>query len=526
MRPLIFIGLLYSNPNLAAKPVPVKIESKAQHTISPYIYGFGSYMHEDRDAEGIWEMRPSLYRWGGNTSTRFNYKVNAWNAANDWYFHNFEGRGPNMINSFMADNLRNKAASMITLPMLGWVAKDGSSVSFPRSVYPNQDRFEGDAGNGQFKGKDLKSDPKRTSVAIDPAFVAGWVKILKKQFGSNPHFYIMDNEPMLWHSTHRDVQGERMGYDSYFQRYVSYAKAVREADPDAVIVGPALWGWMAMMQSAKDIESEENKWQRGTDRKKHRDKPFLEWFLEQLALEEKKLDMSLLDVLDVHFYPEKDRWPKGDESAAAVRKTLLTATRSLWDKSFTDPSWINEKIYFIPRLQAMAAKFKPTAKVSIGEYNFRSEMDVSGAIAQAEILGVFARTNLYAAQYWDFPKKDGTHKYAFHLFRNFDGKGSGFASRWVDNSVGSKDDYSVFSARDDKRLTVVILNKDLNEKQSFELDLGAWPKARSARTISYKEAKPGSAALKKAESKVALEQSKKVKISADPLSMQIVEIQF
>ena len=422
---------------------------KSPRIISPYIYGFGTYMHEDREAEGVWDMQPTIYRWGGNTSSRFNYKIDAWNSAQDWFWHNFGSSRKGMIDQFMADNNSRGVASMITLPMLGWVAKDRESYSFPRSLYPKQQQFEGDAGNGvDLNGKPLKADPKRTSLAIDPAFVAGWVQKLKKQFGKHPHFYIMDNEPMLWHITHRDVQAEPMRYKTYLERYVAYAKAVREADPEAVIVGPAAWGWMEMQYSGWDIEGPWSNWKKQTDRKANGDRPFLEWFLEQLAQREKQLKISLLDVLDVHFYPEKDRWPAGEDDHPGRRRALLAATRSLWDKAYTDNSWINEKLYFIPRLQSMAQKFKPGTKVSIGEYNFRSEWDISGAIAQAEILGTFARTGLYAAQYWDFPRKDGTHRYAFLLYRNYDGKRSTFGPEWLDNTVGSRENTSVFSSQD------------------------------------------------------------------------------
>ncbi len=492
--------------------------------ISPYIYGFGTYLHEDRKAEKVWDLRPSIYRWGGNTSSRFNYKIDAWSSGADYFFHNYGGpRG--MIDQFMAENLKQGAATMITLPMLPWIAKDRESSSFPRQLFPVQQSFEGGAGNGlDAKGKALTADPKRTSVANDPSFVATWVQHLKKQFGSHPHFYIMDNEPMLWHVTHRDVHPEPLRYDTYLQRYLNFAKAVRQADPEAVIVGPAAWGWMEMQYSAYDIEGPWNNGQKLLDRKAHGNKPLLEWFLQEVAAAEKIQKMSLLDVLDVHYYPEKDRWPAGDDSQPARRQALLASTRSLWDRSFRDQSWIDEPIYLIPRLQALAKAYKPSLKVSLGEYNFRAERDLSGALAQAEVLGIFAQTDLYAAHFWDFPRRDQSPWQGFELYRNYDGKGSGFGTHWIENDWGARENLSVFAALDPRRKkgTIVLIQKD-SKVQTVSLDLSPWKQVKSLKLFSY-EAKAQDGEFKSRQQ--ILKVSVQPKLSLAPLSMHLLEFTY
>lgn len=499
--------------------------AQQSHLISPYIYGFGSYLHEDRAKEMLWELRPTAYRWGGNTSSRYNYLTNSWNSGADWYFHNYSGGRAPIIDAFMSQNREKAVASMITLPMMGWVAKDGSSVSYPRAQFPKQDNFDGEAGNGINGGEKLKADPKATSVPVTPAFVATWVRKLKGQFGNQPHFYIMDNEPMLWNTTHRDVHPEPMTYDGYLKLYIDFASAVREADPEAVIIGPALWGWMAMQGSAFDVEGPWSRGRRSLDKAAHGNKPFLEWFLEKLAKEERLRKVSLLDVLDVHFYPEKGNWPSGPDSSPAVRRQLLKSTRSLWDKTYTDESWINDTIYLIPRLKAMAAKFKPAAKVSIGEYNFRSEKDAAGAIAQADILGIMGREDLYAAQYWDFPIKDGTHRNAFLLYRNFDGKGGSFGERSLPNSAGNQEDYSVYTAEDvsSTRLTIVLLNKSTTEDQDFDLRIAGYGPVKSARVVGWKATKDPSVMARYEKTIAALQG---IKVTTKPLSMQIVELLY
>lgn len=528
----ILISLVLSNACWAETRVVTLLPSspggpsaKAVHAISPYIYGFGTYLREDREKENVFELRPTLYRFGGNTSTRYNYQTNSWNSAQDWFFHNYSGGEENVVDRFMSQNRDRGIASAVTVPMLGWVAKDDSSFSFPREQYPNQEAFDKDAGNGVAGGQNLKADPRRTSVAITSDFVFEYVKKLKNQFGPHPHFYIMDNEPMLWNQTHRDVQHEPVTYDSYLKTYIDYASAVRRADPEAVIIGPALWGWMAMQNSAFDIEGPWSGGKKGLDRAAHGDQPFLEWFLEQIAREEKKRGVSLLDIIDVHYYPEKASWPKGSEGGFAYRSQLLRSTRSLWDETYQDESWVNEKIYLIPRLKAMAARFKPSARVSIGEYNFRSERDAAGAIAQADILGIMAGEDLYAAQYWDFPLKDGTHRSAFLLYRNFDGQGSGFGDRWLPNSVGNQADHSVYTAEDSgrKRLTVVILNKNLTRSQTFDLKLERYGVPKNARLFGFRTTNQ---AGKLERFELTLKDLKSLKIATRPLSMQILELSY
>lgn len=501
----------------------------SQHRqISSYIYGFGTYFHEDRNQEGIWELQPSIYRWGGNTSSRFNYQTNSWNTGNDWFFRNIESNVPNVVDHFMAQNQKHQVSSVITLPLLGWLAKDGKSFSFPRQRFPKQQAFDGDAGNGvALDGKAIKTDPKLSSIQIGPEFIAQWVKKLKTQFAHHPHIYILGNEPMLWHQTHRDVRYyQPVSYDEYLNKYLALAKAVRQADPEAIIVGPALWGWLAWQRSGYDIEGPWNNWKALQDRKKHGNKPFLEWFLQEVVKEEKKFGSSLIDWVDVHYYPESDKWPKGKDHDPKVRRQLLQATRSLWDRDYRDLSWINEKLYFIPRLKELASSIKPSLKVSLGEYNFRSEYDISGAIAQAEILGIFAQFELDAAFYWDFPRKDSTHRYAFQVFRNYDGKGSTFGDRWVTNNIGIHEDLSVYASRfqDKKRITIVSINKSLERNQEIELATSKIGKAKRVRHFHFYSPKLDGQILKS--EKLLKAAQNKLHWELTPLSMSLTEIDY
>src|SRR5437763_1888727 len=71
------------------------------------------------------------------------------------------------------------------------------------------------------------NDPLDTSIAITASFVSGWLAHLTGKYGSAANggvrFYNLDNEPMLWNSTHRDVHPAPTGYDEMKQRTLPYA---------------------------------------------------------------------------------------------------------------------------------------------------------------------------------------------------------------------------------------------------------------------------------------------------------------
>ncbi len=56
-----------------------------RHPISSYVYG-GAY---PQDASTITDSGMTVVRWGGNATSRYNWKTFTYNAANDWFFEDF-----------------------------------------------------------------------------------------------------------------------------------------------------------------------------------------------------------------------------------------------------------------------------------------------------------------------------------------------------------------------------------------------------------------------------------------------------
>lgn len=483
-----------------ADDLVVKVDGKSGRPISRYIYGFGTGMEKDRGE--AFAQRPTIYRFGGNASERYNWKVNAYNASSDWKFLNLTLQFPDAIDRFLAENEKHGVASAVTLPILGWVAKDGTSSSFPKETPDGLDA----------KGERLKADPSTTSVKIDAGFVGEWVQHLKSRFGSSPHFYILGNEPMLWGDTHRDVHPDKTTYDEYLAKYVAAAVQVRKADPAAVIVGPAEWGWLSIHHS-----------QAGPgDRAKHGGTPFLEWFLTEVGKKEKELGVSLIDVLDYHFYPIDLTLYDETKTDAATRQRRLDATRSLWDKSYKEGGWINEVVEFLPSLKRIIAKTKPSLKLAVGEYNFHGEKDLSGAVALAEVLRIFIEHDVYSAQYWIDPPPGSPVAAAFRLFRNYDGSGAAFGDQLLNAKVPAQDDVTLVAAKDDgeRKITVLVLNKSLERTKTVRLDTDGMPATKSTRTFSLTAKNPTELEAR------TLPTSREARLALPPLSVTLVEYRY
>ena len=305
-----------------------------------------------------------------------------------------------------------------------------------------------------------------------------------RERGRSVQMYILDNEPMLWNTTHRDVHPEPISYDELLDRTIRYGTAVREADPEAVIAGPALWGWPAYFFSAMDAEAG---FTLAPDRRGTATSPLLPWWLAQLRDHEKRSGKRLVDVVDVHYYPQANRVagqsPATDRATNALRIRL---TRSLWDPTYKDESWIDDKVMLIPRLQQWIDENNPGLGISIGEWNFGAEMHMSGGLAAAEALGRFGALGVRGAFYWTFPPEKSPAAWAFRAYRNFDGAGGRFLDRSV-KTESQAELASLFASRDEagERLVAVLLNHDPDRPLEARLELGSCAVAGETRAFGY-----------------------------------------
>ncbi|HEX3851029.1 MAG TPA: glycoside hydrolase family 44 protein, partial [Polyangiaceae bacterium] len=498
----------------AAKQVRLSVDCRAAgHPISPYIYGIAG------DNTGLFA---TARRWGGNPTTRYNWQLaTAYNAGKDWYFENQKALDYRV---FLSGNLTQQLMSALTVPMIGWVAKDTTSAGFPSSIYGAQrghDPYRPDLGDGvRPSGEAIApKSPLTTSVEAPPDTMQKWVEAIHDQDKrANTHsvgLYILDNEPSLWNSTHRDVHPEPLSYDELLDRTLRYGAAIRTADPNALIAGPAEWGWLGYFYSAKDAAA-------GValrpDRRAHGDVPLIPWYLKKLNEHARETGKRVLDVLDVHFYPQA-QGVYGDAADAATAALRLRSTRSLWDPTYKDESWINDTIRLVPRLKEWVQQNYPGLAISIGEYNFGGEKDISGALALAEVLGRFGTTGVDYAFYWMAPPKDSPAYWAFRAYRNFDGKNGRFLNRSVDTQMDPE--VSLFASRDEtgKHLVLIALNMNATSAAAASIDLSACGELAGSHEYTY-----GAGAKSLSERKAADETAGTLHESFAPYSINVLDI--
>ena len=472
----------------------IKVDIAAsRHAISPLVYGVAY-----GDAASLADLNAPLNRQGGNNTTRYNWQLNADNRASDYFFESIgdpDATPGQRGDAFISASKSGGASAMLTIPTIGWVAKLGPGraklPSFSVAKYGAQqstDPYLPDAGNGVTPGgaNVTGNDPNDADVPSTPAFQAGWINHLVSQWGTAAagglQYYLMDNEPSIWFSTHRDVHPVGPTMDEVTNDILAYSAKVKAADPTASVVAPEEWGWSGYFYSGFDQQyGAAHGYQGGyPDRDAHGGMDYLPWVLNQVYKNDQATGKRSLDVFSVHFYPQA-----GEFSDAADPATVLLrnrSTRQLWDPNYVSESWIGDTVMLIPRLKGWVNSYYPGTKTAITEYNWGAEGSMSGATTQADIYGIFGREGLDLATRWTMPAANTPTYLAMKLYRNYDGKKSGFGDTSVSDTAPDPDTVSSFAAvrASDGALTVTVINKD--------------PSATAPVTVSVANFTPGAAA--------------------------------
>jgi hypothetical protein len=470
-------------PPPAAGPDLTLNATSSRHPISNDIYGM-NYADEALAAS----IRLPVRRWGGNSTSRYNWQNDTYNTGSDWYFENIPADNNGAANLpdgssadlYVEQDRRTATKTIMTMPMIGWAAKRRPEshpydCGFKVSKYGAQqsvDSWDTDCGNGKTTGgaNITGNNPTDTSVAIGPDFVSSWISHLAGKYGAAVNggvaYYNLDNEPMLWNSTHRDVHPDATTYNEMRDKTYSYAAAIKTADPSAKTLGPVLWGWCAYFYSAYDGCST------GSDYSGHGNMYFVPWYLKQMKAYEELHGVRILDYLDLHNYPQADGIFSDSAGNASVQALRLRSTRSLWDPTYTDESWIGQAVNLIPRMKEWVNTYYPGTKLAITEYNWGALGNINGALAQADILGIFGREGLDLATLWGPPSASEPGAFAFRIYRNYDGLGHGFGETSLGASSSNQDKVSIYAAQrdSDNAITVVVINKT-SKSQSSKLTM-------------------------------------------------------
>jgi hypothetical protein len=111
----------------------------------------------------------------------------------------------------------------------------------------------------------------------------------------------------------------------------------------------------------------------------------------------------------------------------------------------------------------VAAGF-PGTGLALTEYRYGGGGHISGAVAQADALGIFGREGVWQASYFPAAPVEPYIAGAFRAFRDFDGAGAAFGDRSVSatsSDVAKVAAYASVDAAAPGRVVLVLINRDL-----------------------------------------------------------------
>ncbi|MFT5193118.1 MAG: hypothetical protein ACI9EW_001188 [Cellvibrionaceae bacterium] len=409
--------------------------------ISPFIYGTAI-----SEESVIKEVLPSVYSWIGDGTVRYNVKTGqGWNIGREGLYKNEDPfpQSRNHADDFLTLAESVGASSSFTLPTIGWGAKDTSSCSFPDGKSEDCTR----ALESTCISNSLTADPTQTSEILTPADILNFLQMVKDS-GRKIDFIPLLYEPELWGIIHYDLHPECTTYAEILELYTSYAAAIRDEVPSTMLMGPGTCCYEFYFNSASGEE----------DKAKHDDMDFIPWFLQSMKAFDEEAGKRHLDVLDIHYYPEGI---VNDFDDALIAERRLRAPRSLFDPLYTDESYINEPVRLIPRMNDWIDTYYPGTKLAIGAWDFGAPNTMNGALAIAEVLGIYGQQGLYYASYFPAIEQNTPAYYAFRMFTNFDGQNGKFGNLSLTTESDHPEEVSAYSSLDSEsgNLHIILINR-------------------------------------------------------------------
>jgi hypothetical protein len=398
-------------------------------------------------------IRLPANRYGGDATTRYNWQVDSSNAGSDWYF--MAGNGQSSVTpGASVDYIVNVnkglgTKSIITVPIIDYINKQAATnCSYPNPPVTNQVPFNGNpaynpyvtldggavqCGSGSnAAGYINDTTPTATDVANTPAIQQAWVTHMVSKWGQGASggvpIYELDNEPNGWIAVHHDVRPQNIGYHELFNKSLAMAKAIKAADPTALVLGP------------DDIPPADEGCNNGNPSNvstgtcnndgasQNGNTPLGLWYLQQFATQSPRM----LDYYAMH-YP--------GACCFATNGTLA------------------DMVAAIQRHKGWIASAYPGTKLAYDEWNRGTGNGFAVALATADGLGVMGQQGVDLASFWGL---DPTYPsaYAFLMFRNYDGHGSGFGETSVTATSADTTKLTVYAAQRsaDNAVTIIVVN--------------------------------------------------------------------
>lgn len=457
--------------------------------ISPYIFGVNS---DFRKEEYLYDATAFSARQGGNRFSGYNWETNFSNAGRDWlhnsdqYLVDFDKEllavpGGPAIEFAQEAYAKNVPYKVTTVQMAGYVAADDAGEVAENEIAPSARWKEVKAR----KGSEFTMTPDKND---DYVYIDEYVNYLVNTIGdattaTGYQAYNLDNEPSLWSSTHSRMHPEKTTCEEIVSKSIEFSSAIKDVDPNAEIFGLALFGLGAYnnFSSAPDWDEHSGKYNW-----------FISYYLDEMRKAEEKYGKRLIDVIDVHYYSEA----KGqcrvteceDPSHTDCIEARLQSTRTLFDPMYIETSWIGDGLQgylpVLPTIHESIDTYYPETKLALTEYNFGGGNQISGAVAQADALGVFAENDVFMANLWAVNSDFSYQLSAIDLYTNYDGNGAHFGDTLISSEtedISKASSYASINGTDESKLNLVVTNKSTAQVQRATININGDTQYSSAK---------------------------------------------
>ncbi len=442
--------------------------------ISRYIYGIN-------DNNSISGISPTVIKQRGVALSTYNWETNFSNSGIDGHNSN----DISLVDNFSSDKwdspalytdalisksmMKNIPVRLVTLQMMGYAAKDSMGI-VSNDVLSRNTRW---CSVEFHKSGTYLNQP---DINDDVVYMDEYVSYLVNRYGSAKeggiNGYFLDSEPDKWSKNFPVLDLEPITPEELVKRSASLASAVKIIDSNAFVFGPSLSGLQGCINlnnsDAWNGMNNDYSW-------------FVDYYLSYMRTCGENAGGRLLDVFDVHYYTEA-LTPVGipvltnsDEFSNAYR---MQAVKTLYDSDYTENSvsvLMNKQFTpFIPTLQASIRINYPGTRLSFSEYDFGGGDNISGAIAQTDVLGVFAKEEVYLACLSPVSDDYRFQKAALNLYTDYDGSGSSFGDTLVfaDNDNDSMSSvYAAVNEDDPDTLRIILTNKNMVNNKKFDINI-------------------------------------------------------
>ena len=464
--PLLILAFAFHT--IMSQTVNVTVDANAgRKAISPYIYGKNNNVSDDPSSPITsvqWNfLRDVGLRFsrenGGNNGSKYNWRKKI-TCHPDWY-NNVYAHNWDYAAKKLGDSLPG-AQGMWGFQLIGKVASNVSN-NFNDWAYNGSNWWSGVQQNLAGGGVPNGAGGSAATTDGNPnLYLQNWtadstVNILDHWFGSGGlglnntklQYWSMDNEPDIWYGTHDDIITTQPTAEAFMQLYFSVAKKARAKFPNIKLCGPvpaSEWQWYAWNNSKiTAMNGQSYTW--------------LEFFIKRISEEQTTTGIRLLDVIDIHSYPNES------SSADVVQLHRLyfdttysypgangvkTTAASGWDNSITQEfilercnRWLNQ--YMGPNHNVGTA---------VSEYGFTHVNANVSSVSYASVLGTFADNGVafFTPWYWNIGQWE-----TMHLFSRYS-KNTRIKS--VSNQELNVSAYSSINTTNDS-LTIILVNRAL-----------------------------------------------------------------